>query len=558
MVLPGIIVLIVIVVLLVIGGAIWGILTLVKRKKEKKKKEEEGKVAHGLYVGPLQNRISQKTDIRIPLIYSSNIGEPTIQFHALDGTNIIGSIMAVFDTGSGQVWVAEDCPLTCKEKVSQECPSCQGLGSAHTKSLSGWNPPVRTSKCAVLSGQQFQNFCQPCMTSNSKLGSCVCKYKGCGPGLCSGGGECNIYYTPRAGKLTIVDSLGNYLTVCGYVGIGNGESYGIKCGGISGILGMWNFTQPIISPTSFLYNFYNNLGKGNNCFPQDRLNFSFNSWTDNQTNINMEVVFQDTTVDKTPINYTPILPPVSSNHAPFYLIRIKAIKIGGHHYLLDDQHIILDTGTGQGGQFSQKIFCLINQHLPGQMRQDNGCSETLPSFKLAAIPPDAPTIAFKLQGTGKDFWITYQPKDYIYTNEALNQSKFNADADDIVHLFQNPGSDPNQSLMGNSCFLNRSLTFDLMNSQVGFRNLDSTGQVAKPIMSERAVLETNMPTMDVTKKKLVPLVIKGPIKKIPRITIAPIPISHLIHSHKLKAVALQSGEKRCCRDQEASGWPGCE
>ena len=81
MVLPGIIVLIVIVVLLAIGGAVWGILTLVKKKREKKN-EEEGKVARGLYVGPLQNRINQKTDIRIPLIYSS-VQEPTIQFHAL-------------------------------------------------------------------------------------------------------------------------------------------------------------------------------------------------------------------------------------------------------------------------------------------------------------------------------------------------------------------------------------------------------------------------------------------------------------------------------------------
>jgi hypothetical protein len=468
-------------------------------------------------------------------------------------------MMIVFDTGSGVLWVAQDCPLTCKQ--NQNCPSCQGLGSIRTKSLAGWNPPVRNNKCAVLPGGPFTNFCEPCLSSNSKLGSCGCKYGGCGPGLCSGRGECWIYYTPRAGNMTLVDGQGNYLTICGSLGIGNGESYGIKCGGVSGILGMWNFTQPTISPTSFLYNFYNNLG--NNCLPHDRLNFSFNSWTDNQTNINMEVVFQDTSVDKTPINYTPILPPDNPNNSSFYLIGIKAIKIGGHHYLLDDQHIILDTGTSQGGSFSQKIFCLINQHLPGQMRQDKGCSEILPSFKLAAIPPDAPTIAFKLQGTGKDitgkdndFWLTYQPKDYIYTNEALDQNKFNADANDINHLFQNLGDNPNQSLMGNSCFLNRSLTFDLTNSQIGFRNLDSTGQVAKPIMTEGAILETSMPTMVVSKKRLVPLVIRGPIKKIPLMTIAPVPIGHLLHSHKLKAVALQS-EKQCCRDQKADGWPGC-
>ncbi len=552
----GIIVLIVIVVLLVIGGAIWGILALVKRKKEKKKKEqEEVGVSSRLYIGPLQNSIKQKTDITIPLVYSS-MQEPTIQLHALDGTNIIGSIMAVFDTGSGQIWLSEDCPLTCKQNVSRDCPSCQGLGSAHTKSLSGWNPPERTNKCAILSGQQFTNFCQPCKTSKSKLGSCVCTYEHCGPGQCSGEGDCSIYYTPRAGNITLVDNLGNYLTICGYVGIGNGESYGIKCGGVSGILGMWNFTQPIISPTSFLYNFYNNLGE--NCLPQDRLNFSYNSWTDNQTNINIEVVFQDTSIDKTPINYTPILLPVNKDNSSFYLIKIKAIKIGGHHYPLNDQHIVLDTGTSQGGSFSQKIFCLINQHLPGQMRKDNGCSETLPSFKLTAIPPESPTIAFQLQGAGNnDFWVTYQPKDYIYTYEALNQNRFNANADDIVHLFQQQGESSTQSLMGNCCFLNRSLTFDLMHSRIGFRNLDSTGQVMKPIISERAVLETSMPTMDVSKKKLVPLVIKGPVKKIPLMTVAPVPIEHLIHSHKLKAVALQSKEKKCCRDEKADGWPGC-
>lgn len=537
-------------VLLLIGMAIRGL-----SKPERGMLVPGERSEHGVYPGPGAT-ITGRTDIVLPMLYST-ILEPMIEVKSDTGS----AILVLFDTGSSAAWFASTCPGKCAQVMQANCPHCHGWAPQQTKDVSSWQPPQRDRHCETGRGTVPKCFsCRP------EGGRCECSYGACGG---SAPGQCSALFDPKAAKVTFTDAHGQAFVVCAYVGKADGTSFAVQHGGLSGILGMWNFTSPFLNPQHMLYSIFMSLGAGGRCLPRGMMNLSFDSWVDVGRKIRLKAVIQDTSLaHSTDVHHAALLPSKSG----FYLIRCTAVKIGGNVYPMTNQTFILDTGTAAGGSWSAEIWCLIQKHMPPNV-QIHGlgsfCEQNLPQLakvRLAATEPipakfrGAPTISFKIQGIehgGKgDFWWTFRPRDYIFAMDALQQGRFTTEGQDIGYLYMTPSqgmAQPNQSLLGNLNFLNHSLTFDFLKSSVSFRNLDQNGSPVSRAL-EAAAIERLPPTLMISEKRVVPLPPnRGPIRR-PQVHVPDVPMSQVIQRNVLASLSIAAATRDCCRE---STWPGC-
>ncbi len=496
----------------------------------------------------------------------STILEPLIEVKSDTGA----SILVLFDTGSSAAWFANSCPGQCAQVMQQNCPHCQGWQPRNAKDISQWSPPMRDQHCQQT-GQQVP-LCFSCQ-SPGPGSPCQCGYGGCGSQMCQRG-ACSVSYNAKAAKVIFTDANGKAFGVCAAVGEADGNSYAVNCGGLSGILGMWDFTSPFLNPQHILYSIYMHLGPKGQCLPKDILNFSYDSWVDSSSNIQLKAVIQDSSVAKsTDVHEAALIP---SQQTGFYIIQCNAIKIGTQEIPLSNQTFILDTGTAAGGNWSPEIWCAIQQNLPSNLQipsQDGSgpawqgvCQSQAPQSMRAGVGPqapvgfDAPTISFRIQGSdpngGSDFWWTFRPQDYIFAMDALQQGKFTSQGNQVGYLFMNQAqglTQPNQSLLGNLNFLNHSLTFDFLRRTVSFRNLNSNGQVVSKA-AEAVQMSRQPPRMGVSGKMTVPLPrVRGPERR-PQVHIPDVPIETILEQNMRTSATLAAATADCCRDPS---WPGC-
>jgi hypothetical protein len=149
-----------------------------------------------------------------------------------------------------------------------------------------------------------------------------------------------------------------------------------------------------------------------------------------------------------------------TNMLPFYAVALTEFQIGAVKVSLQQQQVvILDSGTSSGGSLAPELYDALASALT---RYTNGLSglsindakvQGVHKNKLGMFPP----IAF----TFGSFKHVMQPETYMI-EETCGQPN-------LINIFSK--GDGNVTILGNVCFKNLALTFELLNDQVYFESL---------------------------------------------------------------------------------------
>lgn len=152
--------------------------------------------------------------------------------------------------------------------------------------------------------------------------------------------------------------------------------------------------------------------------------------------------------------------PMITNMFPFYAVTLTAFQVGAVKKVFSSpQVVILDSGTSSGGSLAPEVYDFLSSVL---VRYTNGLSGlSINDSKVQGVAPDKlsrfPPVAFT--------WGTFQhvmpPTSYMIAETCGKP--------DLINVFSR-GSD-NISVLGNICFQQLAITFDLFHDNVYFERL---------------------------------------------------------------------------------------
>ena len=152
--------------------------------------------------------------------------------------------------------------------------------------------------------------------------------------------------------------------------------------------------------------------------------------------------------------------PMNTSMLPFYAVEVTGFQVGSVKVQFKQQQVmILDSGTSSGGSLAPEIYDALGSIL---VRYTNGLSGlSINDAKVQGVHQDKLGLFPPISFTWGSFTHVLQPNTYMIP-ETCGQPN-------LINVFSK--GDGNVSILGNVCFQELALTFDLLHDRVYFESL---------------------------------------------------------------------------------------
>lgn len=152
--------------------------------------------------------------------------------------------------------------------------------------------------------------------------------------------------------------------------------------------------------------------------------------------------------------------PMNTSMLPFYAVEVTGFQVGSVKVQFKQQQVmILDSGTSSGGSLAPEIYDALGSLLT---RYTNGLSGlSINDAKVQGVHQDKLGLFPPISFTWGSFTHVLQPSTYMIP-ETCGQPN-------LINVFSK--GDGNVSILGNVCFQELALTFELLHDRVYFESL---------------------------------------------------------------------------------------